>query len=111
MYFVYSAVDYKNGVIAPSAFPLQMLNSPVTHFHHMHPTPRYTYPKIDVFQMAILMLIATTGNNAQVSFLVHQVPCASATVWQYHGMYTQFSLHIWASEYTCWSIIANLLYN
>ena len=94
MYFVYSAVDYKNGVIAPSAFPLQMLNSPVTHFHHMHPTPRYTYPKIDVFRMAILMLIAATGDNAWASFLVHQVPCASATVWQYHQMYTQFSLRV-----------------
>ena len=40
---------------------------------------RYTYPKIDVFRTAILTLIATTGDNARASFLVHQVPRASAT--------------------------------
>ena len=56
-----------------------------------------------------LTLIATTGDNARASFLVHQVPRASATVWQYRQMFTQFSLLVWASEYTCWSIIANLL--
>ena len=71
---------------------------------------RYTSPKIDVFQTAILMLIAPTGDNVQASFLVHQVPQTSATVWQYCRMFTQFSLRVWASEYTCCPIIANLLY-
>ena len=31
---------------------------------------RYTSPKIDVFQTAILTLLAPTGNNVQASFLV-----------------------------------------
>jgi len=53
---------------------------------------RYTSLKIDVFQTVILTLVAPTGNNAQASFLVHQVPHASATVWQYHRMFMQFSL-------------------
>ena len=39
---------------------------------------RYTSPKIDVFQTAILMLLAPTGNDAWASFLVHQVPHISA---------------------------------
>ena len=39
---------------------------------------RYTSPKIDVFQTAILLLLAPTGNNKRASFLVHQVPHPSA---------------------------------
>ena len=69
----------------------------------------YTSPNIDVFRTAILSLLAPTGNNAQVSFLVHQVPHTSATVLWYHRMFTQFSLRVWASEYRCRPIIANLL--
>ena len=71
---------------------------------------RYTSPKIIVFQMAILTLIATTGDNAWASFLVHQVLCTSATVWQYRRMFMQFFLRVWVSEYTCRPIIANLLH-
>ena len=71
---------------------------------------RYTSPKIDVFQTAILLLLAPTGNNARASFLVHQVPRTSATVLRYRRMFTQFSLHVWASEYTCRPMIANLFY-
>ena len=41
---------------------------------------RYTSLKIDIFRMTILSLLASIGNNAQASFLVHQVPCISATV-------------------------------
>jgi len=66
---------------------------------------RYTSPKIDVFRTAILTLIATKGDNAQASFLVHQVPRTSATVWQYRWLFTQFSLCVWASKYTCRPII------
>ena len=44
---------------------------------------RYTSSKIDVFQMAILMLLAPTGDKAWASFLVHQVPSTSTTVLQY----------------------------
>ena len=32
---------------------------------------RYTSPKIDVLRTAILTLLASTGNNARASFLVH----------------------------------------
>ena len=70
----------------------------------------YTFPKIDVFRTAISSLLAPTGNNEQASFLVHQVPHTSATVLWYRRMFTQFSLHVSASEYTCRPIIANLLY-
>ena len=41
---------------------------------------RYTSPKIDVFRMIILTLLVPIGDNAQVSFLVHQVLRTSATV-------------------------------
>ena len=71
---------------------------------------RFTSPKIDVFRMAILTLLVPTGDNVRASFLVHQVPRNSTTVLQYRQMFTQFSLHVWASEYTCHPIIANLLY-
>ena len=73
---------------------------------------RYTSPNIDVFRTAILSLLAPTGNNARASFLVHLVPRTSATVLWYRRMFTQFSLRVWASEYTCSCrpIIANLLY-
>ena len=71
----------------------------------------YTFPKIDVFRTAISSLLAPTGNNEQASFLVHQVPHTSATVLRYRRMFTQFSLRVSASEYTCRPIIANLLYN
>jgi len=53
---------------------------------------RYTSPNIDAFRMAILTLIAPTGDNVQASFLVHQVPRISSTVWQYRHIFTQFSL-------------------
>ena len=71
---------------------------------------RYTSPKIDVFRTAILTLIAPTGDNAWASFLVHQVLRTSTTVRLYRQMFTQFSLRVWASEYTCRPMIANLLY-
>ena len=70
----------------------------------------YTFPNIDVFRTAILSLLAPTGNNARVSFLVHQVPRTSATVLWYRRIFTQFSLRVWVSEYTCRPMIANLLY-
>ena len=72
---------------------------------------RYTSPKIDVFRTAILTLLAPRGNNVRASFLVYQVPRTSATVLLYHWIFTQFSLRVWASEYTCRPMIANLLYN
>ena len=73
---------------------------------------RYTFPKIDVFRTAILSLLAPTENNERASFLVHQVPHTSATVVRYRRKFTQFSLRIrvWASDYTCRPMIANLLY-
>ena len=71
---------------------------------------RCTYPKIDVFGTAVLTLIATTRDNAWASFLVHQVPRTSTTVWEYRQMVTQFSLRVWASKYICRPIIGNLLY-
>ena len=58
------------------------------------PENRYTSPKIDVFWMAILTLLAPTGNIVRASFLVHQVPCTSATVWQYCRMFMQFFLRV-----------------
>ena len=72
---------------------------------------RYTYLKINVFRTAILTLIATMGDNARASSLVHQVLCTSATVWQYRRMFMHFSLRVSASEYTCRPMIANLLYS
>ena len=69
---------------------------------------RYTSPKIDVLWMAILTLLAPTGNNTRASFLVHQVLCTSAGIAE--SLHMQFSLRVWASEYTCHPIIANLLY-
>ena len=71
---------------------------------------RYTFPKIDAFQTAILSLLAPTGNNERALFLVHQVPHTSTTVLRYHQIFTQFSLCVRASEYTCHPMIANLLY-
>ena len=72
---------------------------------------RYTSPKIDVFRTAILTFLVPTGDNAQASFLVHQVLRTSATVLRYRRMFMQFSLRVWASEYTCRPTIANLLYS
>ena len=60
--------------------------------------------------MAILTLLVPTEDNVRVSFLVHQVPRTSATVLRYCRMFTQFSLHVWASEYTCRPMIVNLLH-
>ena len=54
---------------------------------------RFTSLKI-VFRTAILTLIAPTRNNAQASFLVHQVPCTFVTVLRYCQMFTQFSFRI-----------------
>ena len=65
--------------------------------------------KLMFFWTATLTLLEPTGNNVRVSFLVHQVPCTSATVWRYRRMFMQFSLRVWASKYTCRPIIANLL--
>ena len=70
----------------------------------------YTFPNIDVFRTAILSLLAPTGNNERASFLVHRAPRTSATALRYRRMFTQFSLRIWVSEYTCHPMIANLLY-
>ena len=70
----------------------------------------YIFPNIDVFRTDILSLLAPTGNNARASFLVHQVPRTSSTVLWYRRMFTQFSLRVWVSEYTCRPMIANLLY-
>ena len=69
---------------------------------------RYTSPKINVFRTAILTLIATTGDNARASFLVHQVPRTSATVWQYRRMFTHFfpprlSVRVYLSSDNCLS--------
>ena len=55
---------------------------------------RYTSPKIDTFQTAILLLLAPTGNNERASFLVHHVPHTSTTVLRYTQIFTQFSLRI-----------------
>ena len=71
---------------------------------------RYIYPKIDVFRTAILSLLAPTGHNERASILVRQVLRTSATVLWYRRMFMQFSLRVWASEYTCRPRIANLLY-
>ena len=54
----------------------------------------YTFPKIDVYRMAISSLLAPTGNNEQASFLVHQVPHTSASILRYRRMFTQFSLRV-----------------
>ena len=62
------------------------------------------------FRTAILILIEPKGDNARASFLVLQVLRISSTVWRYCRMFTQFSLCVWASEYTCRAMIANLLY-
>ena len=70
----------------------------------------YTFANIDVFRTAIFSLLAPTGNNARASFLVDQLPRTSATVLWYRRMFTQFSLRVWVSEYTCRPMIANLLY-
>ena len=74
------------------------------------PENRYTSLKIDVFQTAILTLLAPTGDNARASFLVHQVPRTFATVWQYRRMFTQFFLRVWTSKYTCHLMITNSFY-
>ena len=71
----------------------------------------YTFPNIDVFRTAISSLLVLTGNNEQALFLVHQVSHTSTTVLRYRQMFTQFSLHVSASEYTCRPMIANLLYS
>ena len=55
---------------------------------------RYIYQRIDFFRTVILSLPVSTGNNGLVSFLVHQVPQTSATVWQYCQVFIQFSLRI-----------------
>ena len=74
----------------------------------------YTYPRIDVvfFRTFILSLLPSTGNNVQVSFLIHRVPHTSASlrVLWYRQVFTQLSLHIGASDFTCRLMIANLLY-
>ena len=63
---------------------------------------RYTSPKVDVFRTDILLLLATTENNEQVSFLVHQVL-------QYHLMFMQFSIRVSVSKYTCHPMIAKFV--
>ena len=55
---------------------------------------RYTSPNINVFRTAILTLIAPMGDNARASFLVHQAPRTSSTVWGYHRIFMQFSLRV-----------------
>ena len=71
---------------------------------------RYTNPIIDVFRTVNLSLLASTGNNVWASFLVHQVPRTSATVLRYRRGFTQFSLRVRVSDYTCRPMIADLLY-
>ena len=55
---------------------------------------RHTFPKIDVFQTAILSVLVPAENNARASFLVRQVPCTSTTVLWYRQKFTQFSLRV-----------------
>ena len=62
----------------------------------------------DFFQTVI---VASTGNNVWVSFLVHQIPCTSTTVLQYCQVFTQFSFYTRVSNYTRRLMIANLLYS
>ena len=71
---------------------------------------RYTNLIIDVFWMVILSLLALTGNGVWASFLVHQVPRTSTTVWQYHQVGIQLSLHVGVSDYTCHLMIAKHLW-
>ena len=61
------------------------------------------------FQMVIVSLLAATGSSVQASFLVHQVPRTSATVLRYRQVFTQFSLRVGVSDYTCRPMIADLL--
>ena len=63
-----------------------------------------------MFETVILSLLASTGNNVRASFLVHQIPHTSTTVWQCRRVFTQFSLGIGVSNYTCRPMIADLLY-
>ena len=64
------------------------------------------------FRTVILSLLPSTGNNVQVSFLLHWVPHTSTSlrVLWYRQVFTQLSLHIGASNFTCRLMIANLLY-
>ena len=55
---------------------------------------RYISPKIDVFRTAVLSLLASTGNNAQTSFLVRQVPRTFGTVLQCCQICMKFSLRV-----------------
>ena len=72
---------------------------------------RYTNPIVDVFRTVVLSLLASTRNSVRAPFLVHQVPCTFATVWRYRRVFTQFSLRVGVSDYTCRPMIAKLLYN
>ena len=58
----------------------------------------------------ILSLLASIRNNVWAYFLVHYVLHTSSTVLWYHWVFTQFSLHVWVSDYTSCLMIANLLY-
>ena len=50
-------------------------------------------PRI-IFWGAVISLLISTGSNALALFLVHQVLCTSARVWQYCQVFTSFSLCI-----------------
>ena len=72
---------------------------------------RYTSPKINVFQMAILSLLAPTGNTTSGRHFWYSryriPPLQSCGITEsLHSFPSAF----WASEYTCCPIIANLLY-
>ena len=70
---------------------------------------RNTNPIIDVFRTVVLSLLGSTGNSVRASFLVHQVPRTSATVWRYRRVFTQFSVRVRVSDYTWRPMIAGLL--
>ena len=62
---------------------------------------RYTSPNIDVFRTAILTLTAPTGDNARASFLVHQVPRTSATLFFFWAQFSRELARLY--EYSYWA--------
>ena len=70
---------------------------------------RYTFPKIDVLQTAILSLLQETTSGRHFWYTPGTAYlCYSPAVSP--NFYTQFPLRVWAFQYTCRPIIANLLY-
>ena len=71
---------------------------------------RYTSLKIDVFRMAILLLLVSTGNNAQTSFLVQQAPLPSVQSCNIAKFVCSFPSMFECLNIPCRPIIVNLLY-